>query len=347
MNYSLNGATVLVTGGAGLIGSHIVDRLIDEGAGEIRVLDNLVRGRRDNLAAAMARGPIRLTIGDVRDRATVARVVDGCDYVFHQAAIRITLCADQPRDCIDVLVGGALNVFEAAVAAGVRKVVYASSASVYGAADVFPTDERHHPYNNRTLYGAAKLMNEGIARSFHDTHGLASVGLRYFNVYGPRMDVTGAYTEVFVRWLDCVDRGAPPQIHGDGSATMDFVFVDDIARANILAMKSSRVDDVYNVASGVETSLVQLWQAIQRVTGAYHLAPELHPPRKVNPVPRRLANTARAQNDLQFMAEVSLDEGLRRLVQWRGGLSGQDNATTPVDFSAISAPLRETFCADR
>jgi UDP-glucose 4-epimerase len=347
MPYSLNGATVLVTGGAGLIGSHIVDRLIDEGAAEIRVLDNLVRGRRDNLAAAMDRYPIRLMIGDVRDRDTVARAVDGCDYVFHQAAIRITLCAEQPRDCIDVLVGGTLNVFEAAVATGVRKVVYASSASVYGAADVFPTDERHHPYNNRTLYGAAKLMNEGIARSFHDMYDLPSVGLRYFNVYGPRMDVTGAYTEVFVRWLDCVERGTRPQIHGDGSATMDFVYVDDIARANILAMKSARIDNVYNVASGTETSLVQLWEAIQRVTGVQHLSPEFHPPRKVNPVPRRLADTSRADGELQFTAQVSIDEGLRRLVGWRRELARQHNATIPIDLSATSAPLRENLWTDR
>jgi len=199
----------------------------------------------------------------------------------------------------------------------VQKVVYASSASVYGAADVFPTDERHYPYNNCTLYGAAKQMNEGIARSFHDMYGLASVGLRYFNVYGPRMDVTGAYTEVFVRWLDCVDSGTQAQIHGDGSATMDFIYAGDIARANILAMCSEREDDVYNVASGTETSLLGLWRAIQRVTGAHHLVPEFHPPRKVNPVPRRLADTNRARDEIGFVAKVSLEEGLRRLVAWR------------------------------
>jgi UDP-glucose 4-epimerase len=314
--YPLRGATVLVTGGAGLVGSHIVDRLIDEQVGEIRVLDNLVRGRMDNLADAMTRHPVWFLEGDIRDPATVAEAVAGCDYVFHQAAIRITLCAEKPRDCIDALVVGAFNVFEAAVAAGVRKVVYASSASVYGAADTFPTDEKHHPFNNRTLYGAAKAMNEGIARSFHDMYGLPSVGLRYFNVYGPRMDLTGAYTEVFIRWLDCVQRGVAPQIHGDGLATMDFVHVEDVAWANILAMKSDRVDDVYNVASGTETSLLGLWQAIQDVTGAHHLAPEFHPPRKVNPVPRRLADTRRAWEELGFLAEVSLREGLARLARW-------------------------------
>ncbi|QDV39702.1 NAD-dependent epimerase/dehydratase family protein [Tautonia plasticadhaerens] len=317
MSDPLRGATILVTGGAGLIGSHIVDLLVDRQAGEIRVLDNLVRGRMANLDDAMSRGPVRFIEGDVRDPEAVGLAVEGCDYVFHQAAIRITLCAERPRECVDVLVTGTLNVFEAAVATGVKKVVYASSASVYGAADEFPTSERQHPYNNRTLYGAAKLMNEGIARSYRDLHGLPSVGLRYFNVYGPRMDVTGAYTEVFIRWLDCIDAGTPPQIHGDGSASMDFIYAGDIARANLLAMESDREDDVFNVASGTETSLLGLWRAMQGVTGTQHLEPEFHPPRKVNPVPRRLADVRHAREGLGFEAEVTLGEGLQRLIAWR------------------------------
>jgi UDP-glucose 4-epimerase len=317
MTHSLEGATVLVTGGAGLVGSHIVDRLVDEDLLEIRILDNLTRGSRNNLAAAQALGPITFLEADVRDRSAVQEAVSGCDYVFHQAAIRITRCAEQPRECMEVLVNGTFNVFEAAVAAGVRKVVYASSASVYGAADAFPTDERHHPYNNRTLYGAAKAMNEGIARSFHEMYGLASLGLRYFNVYGQRMDRTGAYTEVLMRWLDCIDAGVPPQIHGDGSASMDFVNVEDVARANVLALQADQEDAVYNVASGTETSLLGLWGALRRVTGAYHLEPEFLPPRKVNPVPRRLADTTRARQELGFVAEVPLEEGLRRLACWR------------------------------
>jgi UDP-glucose 4-epimerase len=317
MKHSLEGATALVTGGAGMIGSHIVDGLIQAGAGEIRVLDNLTRGRKENLQAACARRAIHLLEGDIRDTAAVARAIDGCHYVFHQAALRINRCAERPRECIDVLVSGTLNIFAAAVAAGVRKVVYASSASVYGAADAFPTPEEHHPYNNRTLYGAAKLMNEGIARSFHDMHGLPSIGLRYFNVYGPRMDVAGAYTEVFIRWLECVERGTAPQIHGDGSATMDFIYTADVARANILAMQSDHLCDVYNIASGKETSLLELWRAIQRVTAAHHLNPEFHPANKVNAVPRRLADTSRAARDLGFVAQTRLDDGLRRLHAWR------------------------------
>jgi len=312
---NLKGATVLVTGGAGLVGSHIVDLLLHEGAGEVRVLDNLCRGRLVNLAHVL--GDIVFLQEDVRDAGAVRRAVDGCDVVFHQAAIRITRCAEFPRECMDVLVMGTFNVFEAAVAADVQKVVYASSASVYGAAEAFPTSELHHPYGNRTLYGAAKLMNEGMARSFHDLHGLPSVGLRYFNVYGPRMDVTGAYTEVFIRWLDCIERNERPQIHGDGSASMDFIYVEDVARANILAAKSPRENDVYNVAGGRETTLLELWKTLQRVTGAHHLQPEFHPPRKVNPVPRRLADVRRAAAELGFTAETSLEEGLARLAAWR------------------------------
>lgn len=313
----IQGATVLVTGGAGLIGSHIVDGLIRQDVGEVRVLDNLVRGRLDNLRSALQTGKVVFVEGDVRNVPLVRQVVQGVDYIFHQAAIRITLCAEQPRECMEVLVNGTFNVFEAAQEAKVRKIVYASSASIYGGAEGFPTDERHHPYNNRTLYGAAKLMNEGLARSFHEMYGLASVGLRYFNVYGPRMDVTGVYTEVFVRWLDCIDGNEPPQIHGDGSVSMDFIYASDIARANLLAMTSDRTDDVYNVASGTETTLLELWQTMQRVTGASHLTPSFHPPRRVNAVPRRLADTLRAERELGFRAEVGLEEGLRELAVWR------------------------------
>ncbi|HKA08210.1 MAG TPA: NAD-dependent epimerase/dehydratase family protein [Gemmataceae bacterium] len=317
MSDSLHNARALVVGGAGLIGSHITDLLLEEGVREVRVFDSLVRGTRDNLNDALGDKRCKLIEGDIRDRAAVRSAMAGCDYVSHQAAIRITLCAAQPRECLEVLVEGAFNVFEAAAAAGVRKVVYASSASVYGQAEVFPTAESHHPYGNRTLYGSAKLFDEGIARHFHEINGLASVGLRYFNVYGPRMDVTGAYTEVFMKWLECIERGLRPQIHGDGSATMDLVYVGDVARANVLALKSTATDVVYNIASGTETSLLDLWRALQRVAGGRQLEPEFHPPRQLGAMRRRLAETLRAREDLGFVARVSLDEGLRRLTAWR------------------------------
>src|SRR5262245_884200 len=317
MAESLTDATVLVVGGAGLIGSHITDLLLEEEAREVRVFDSLIRGSRDNLAAALSDPRCSLIEGDIRDRAAVAQAVAGCDYVFHLAALRITLCAAQPRDCLDVLVGGMFNVFEAAAEAGVKKVVYSSSASVYGQAETFPTSETHHPYANRTLYGSAKLMNEGVARHFNDLNGLPSVGLRYFNVYGPRMDVTGAYTEVFMKWLDCIAKRKPPVIHGDGSATMDLVYVGDVARANLLALKSDKSDVIYNVASGTETSLLDLWRGLQRVTGAHDLEPTFQPPRTVAPLARRLADTRRAKVEIGFEARVGLDEGLRNLAAWR------------------------------
>jgi nucleoside-diphosphate-sugar epimerase len=317
---------VLVTGGAGLIGSHIVDLLMGERErgvySEIIVLDNFVRGRRENLEAAMARGPITIVEGDLRDRGLLKEVMHDVDQVFHQAAIRITQCAEEPRLALEVLVDGTFNVLEAAVQAGVKKVVAASSASVLGLAEDFPTTERHHSYNNRTLYGAAKAFNEGLLRSFNDMHGLNYVALRYFNVYGPRMDIYGAYTEVLIRWMDRILEGKPPLIFGDGKQTMDFVYVEDIARANMLAMRSDISDEVFNVACGVETSLNDLAYALLNVMGS-DLQPEYGPERKVNPVPRRLADTSKAREMIGFEAQVQLEEGLRRLVEWWRAAKGE------------------------
>ena len=244
-----------------------MDQLIEAGASEIVVLDNFVRGRRENLAQASASGLVRIVEGDIRDRELVRSLTQDIDVVFHQAAIRITQCAEEPRLALEVLVDGTFNVVEAAAAAGVRKVVAASSASIYGLATQFPTTEDHHPYDNDTLYGAAKTYNEGLLRSYHAMTGLDYVALRYFNVYGPRMDVHGLYTEVLIRWMERIAEGTPPLIFGDGSQTMDFVYVEDIARANILAATADATDEVFNVASGVETSLLELAQAAARRDG--------------------------------------------------------------------------------
>jgi UDP-glucose 4-epimerase len=312
---SLAGSRVLVTGGAGTIGSTIVDQLVDRDVAEVVVLDNLVRGRRDNLSAALASGRVELVEGDIRDRALLARLLRGTDVVFHQAAIRITQCAEEPRTALEVLVDGTFDVLEAAVEAGVRKVVAASSASVYGLADTFPTGEDHHPWQNRTFYGAAKVFNEGMLRSFAEMYGLRYVALRYFNVYGPRMDIHGVYTEVLVRWIERIAAGDRPLILGDGKQTMDFVYVEDVARANILAAEADVTDQSFNVASGVETSINDLADALSKVMGS-DLAPEYGPERSVNAVPRRLAETANAAEQLGFVAQVDLHEGLERLVEW-------------------------------
>jgi UDP-glucose 4-epimerase len=306
---------ILITGGAGLIGSHIADQLVAEGPREVVVLDNFVRGRRENLAAAARSLPLTIIEGDIRDRHTVARAMDGIDIVFHQAAIRITQCAEEPRLALEVLVDGTFNVLEAAVKANVSKVVAASSASVLGLAESFPTTEQHHPYNNRTIYGAAKTFNEALLRSFAEMNGLKYIALRYFNVYGPRMDVYGAYTEVFIRWMERIAFGQAPLIFGDGSQTMDFVHVHDIARANVLAAKSDVTDDVFNIASGTETSLKELAEKLLAIMGS-PLKPEHAAERKVNPVPRRLADTSKAERMLGFRTRVSLDDGLRGVVGW-------------------------------
>jgi UDP-glucose 4-epimerase len=305
----------LITGGLGLVGSHIADRLVEQGAGEVIVLDDRSRGRRSNLAWAEANGNVRVAEGDIRDRRLIGRLAEGVDVVFHQAALRITRCAEEPRLAVDVLVNGTFNVLEAAVNARVRKVVAASSASVYGMAERFPTREDHHPYANDTIYGAAKAFNEGLLRSFHAMHGLDYVALRYFNVYGPRMDIHGVYTEVLVRWMERIAAGRPLLIDGDGRQTMDFVHVADVARANLLAATGDVTDEVFNVASGSETSIAELARALRRAMDA-DVPVEHGPARAVNAVARRLADTTRARERLGFEAEVGLDEGLRSLVEW-------------------------------
>lgn len=328
----LLGARVLVTGGAGTIGSTIVDQLLDAEVGHIDVLDNLVRGRRANLDTALASGRVTLIDGDIRDRDLVHDVTRGKDLVFHEAAIRITQCAEEPRLALEVLVDGTFNVYEAAVASNVDKVITASSASVYGMAEEFPTTERHHHLANDTFYGAAKTFNEGMLRSFHAMHGLDYVVLRYFNVYGPRMDVHGLYTEVLVRWMERIADGVPPLINGDGLQTMDFIFTSDIARANLLAAASDIREGIYNVAFGKETSLLELAESLLEVMGS-----PLHvvhgPDRAVNGVVRRLADTSAARRDLGFVAEVPLEDGLRQLVEWWEPLRAEIAAGREVPVS--------------
>jgi UDP-glucose 4-epimerase len=253
--------------------------------------------------------------GDIRDRATVRAATEGADLVFHLAAIRITQCAQEPRLANEVLVDGTFNVLEAAAACEVRKVIASSSASVYGLAESFPTSERHHSYNNDTFYGAAKAFNEGMLRSFHAMYGLDYLALRYFNVYGPRMDTHGLYTEVLIRWMERIEAGQRPLIFGDGEQTMDFVHVADIARANLQAARSPLTDEVFNVACGVETSLKELAAALLAAMDS-ELAVEYGPERAVNGVTRRLADTAQAAARLGFKAEIGLAEGLRGLVDW-------------------------------
>jgi UDP-glucose 4-epimerase len=312
----IDGASIMVTGGCGLIGSTTIDLLLrDFSPARIVILDNLIRGTLANVEQALKDPRVSLVRGDIRDLDTVNKVTQGMDAVIHMATLRITACAAEPREAMEVMCDGTFNVVEAAQAAGVKKVVTASSASIYGLADSFPTKEDHHPYNNRTWYGASKVMLEGLHRSYYDMFELPYVALRYFNVYGPRMDIHGKYTEVLIRWMERIANGQPPLILGDGTQTMDFVYIDDVGLSNIRALQSDVRDDVFNVASGTETSLNELAAALLKVMGS-NLQPEYGPERKVNPVSRRLADTSKAERLLGFKAQVGLEEGLSRLVDW-------------------------------
>lgn len=312
----LRGRRVLVTGGAGFVGSNIVDRLLDEGCGKVVVIDNMVRGRVANLATALASGRVELVHGDIRDTRLMRRLVAGCDTVFHQAALRITQCAAEPDEAMQVMVDATYRLLRICVEEKVGKVIMASSASIYGMAETFPTTETHHPYANRTLYGAAKSFGEGLLRAFNDMHGLDYVALRYFNVYGPRMDIHGRYTEVMVRWMERIEAGEPPLIFGDGSQTMDLVHVEDVARANVLAARSAASDVVCNVGSESETSLLQLARHFSDAMGRPDLEPIHIEERAVNPVPRRLASAKAARRDLGFTAQMTLEQGIADLVAW-------------------------------
>lgn len=312
----IDGSRILVTGGCGLIGSTTIDQLLrDHSPARIVILDNLVRGSLTNVEQMLRDPRVELVRGDIRDAALVNRLTEGMDAVIHMATLRITACAENPREAHEVMCDGSFNVVDAAHKAGVQKFVTASSASIYGLADTFPTREDHHPYNNRTWYGASKVMLEGLLRSYHDMYGFPYVAHRYFNVYGPRMDIHGKYTEVLIRWMERIASGVPPLILGDGKTTMDFVYIDDVAHSNVLALASDVTDEVFNVACGTETSLNELAAALLKVMGS-DLQPEYGPERKVNPVSRRLADVAKAERLLGFRAEVSLEEGLRRLVAW-------------------------------
>ena len=333
----IQGNSFLITCGAGLMGSHIADRLLAGGASRVVLLDNFVRGSMHNIAAVVKDPRVQLVKGDIRDLGLLMKLADGMDGIFHMAAIRITACAENPREAMEVMLNGTHNVLQTCVERKVGRLMYASSASIYGMADSFPTSESHHPYNNRTYYGAAKIAGEGMVRSFAEMYGLQYAALRYFNVYGPRMDIDGKYTEVLVRWLDRIEAGERPAIFGDGLQTMDMIYIDDVTDANLLAMQADVTDQVFNVASGTETSLLGLLQALLRVTGS-DLLPEFLPERAVNPVPRRLADTRKASELLGFRAKTGVEDGLRGLIEWRKAV--RDAAIpTRADTAVYESPV--------
>lgn len=310
---------IVVTGGAGLIGSFVVDYLMEsygKKINQIIVLDNFTRGTKENLENALKSNKVKIVKGDIRDLKTVDGVIKGADYVVHEAAIRITHCAEDPRLCNEVLINGTHNVFESCVKRKVKKLVFNSSASVYGQPLKLPMSE-DDIYNNDTAYGAAKIANEQMAKAFRKMYGLNYVALRPFNVYGPRMDIFGVYTEVLIRWLERIDQGLPPIIFGDGKNTLDFIYVEDVARATICALKSSVNEGVFNVGSGKETSLKELVNLLLSVTNAT-LKPTFEPEKlKTNYATRRQADIKKAKKHLKFKAKTSLKMGLKKLIEWR------------------------------
>src|ERR1700756_1127982 len=315
---SIKGTKILITGGAGFMGSTTADQLLDAGAAEVRVLDNFVRGSHRNLERARRSGLLQVIEGDIRNKTTVDEAVGGVDYIFHLAALRITRCAEAPAEAVEVLMNGTSNVLESAVRHKVKKVVAASSASVYGNPSYLPMDE-NHPFNNRTIYGAGKIACEQMLRAYYTMYGLPYVAFRYFNAYGPRMDIVGVYTEVLIRWLDAIEANQPPLIFGDGTQSMDFVFVGDVARANLLAAQSDVTDEVFNVGTGTQTSLSELCDLLLQLTDS-SLRPERREARQVANVQARRARVEKAARLLDFRANVSLRDGLQELIRWRHSL---------------------------
>ena len=310
----IENSRILVTGGAGFVGSHVVDRLLAEPVREIVILDNLVRGTRRNVEAATGDGRVSLVEGGIDDLDLLEELMRGTEYVLHLAALWLYECVHDPRSAIDVNVMGTWNVIEAAQRAGVKKVVYSSSASVYGDALFTPMTE-DHPFNNRTMYGATKIAGEQFFRAIFEQHGLDYVGLRYMNVYGPRMDYRGAYVSVIMKVLDRIDAGEPPVIYGDGSQAYDFVHVSDVASANVLALKSQAADVNLNIGTGVTTTIRELVDTLLAVTGS-DLEAECRPQEQFF-VTHRVGSTELAERLIGFRAQVPYEQGLESVVRWR------------------------------
>lgn len=313
----ITGKKFVVVGGAGLIGSHTVDQLVKEDVKEIIIYDNFVRGRTENLSQALRDPRVKIfdVGGDILQTDILAQALSGADGVFHFAALWLLQCHEYPRSAFDVNIRGTFNVIEACVAQGVKRLIYSSSASVYGDAVSEPMQESH-PFNNKNFYGATKIAGEAMLRAFQHRYGLQAVGLRYMNVYGPRQDYKGAYIAVIMRMLDAIEAGGGPTINGDGSEAFDFVAVEDCAAANICAMRADIADRFYNVGTGKRTSLKQLAELICEITQCQ---------KEISYAPRSDATLVRnrigcpelAEREINFKAKIELKDGLQRLIDWR------------------------------
>ena len=312
----IRGSRVLVIGGAGFIGSHVVDELTHEDLKEIIVYDNFCRGTLGNLDEARKDPRVRVYEigGDICQTDILDSAVRGVDYVIHLAALWLLQCYEYPRAAFDVNVRGVFNVLEACANHKVKKLIYSSSASVYGDATEVPMTEGH-PYNNKTFYGATKVAGEQMCRAFYHRYGLSYVGLRYMNVYGPRQDYRGAYVAVIMKILDRLDQGLSPIVYGDGSQAYDFIYVSDCAKANLCAMKGDTTDTFYNVGRGIQTSIKALTETILEITQS-DLQIQ-YEPEGTTFVKNRVGCPKKAEAEIGFKARVQLREGLEKLIEWR------------------------------
>ncbi len=319
----LSSKKVLVTGGAGFIGSTIVEQMLAGEVSRITVVDNMIRGSEANLSAVRSDNRLEVVVGDICDQDLISGLVGDADILIHLAALRIRHCVDAPEAAFEVMFRAPFEIFRCAADAGVEKVVLASSSSIYGNAEDFPTTEAHHPYNDRTLYGVGKLANEGMLRVLTDLFDLHFTALRPFNVYGPRMDIHGAYTEVMVRWMERIADGLSPIIFGDGSQSMDFTYIDDVARAFVLAADNDTANGLaINVGTGVSTSLRELAGIMLRVMES-DLEIEYRPESSLTSVSRREADTKQARDRLGFVPRVDISDGVAGLVAWWRAKTGR------------------------
>ena len=313
----IRGKRLVVIGGAGLIGSHTVDLLTREDVGQIIVYDNFSRGTPENLEQALKDPRVEIfdVGGDICQPDILDAALKGAQGVFHFAALWLLQCHEYPRSAFQVNVEGTFNVLESCVHNQVERLVYSSSASVYGDALSEPMTE-DHPFNNKNFYGATKICGEAMATAYHHRYGLPFVGLRYMNVYGPRQDYQGAYIAVIMKMLDAIDRGEGPTILGDGTEAFDFITTTDCGHANVCAMKADTVARYYNVGTGKRTSLKELAELLIRVTGCNQpIKYKEHS--QATLVRNRIGCPLRAKQEIGFVANTGLEQGLADLVEWR------------------------------
>jgi len=317
---NLKNSKILVIGGAGFVGSFVIRELLKRDVKKVVVYDNFARGKMENISEPLKDDRCELFQegGDIRDIDLLNEAMKDMDYVFHLAAMWLLHCRDYPRTAFEVNIKGTFNVLEACVNNNIKKLLYSSSASVYGDAEEVPMTE-NHPFNNRNFYGATKISGEAMCRAFYDRYGLDYIGLRYMNVYGPHQKQDSVYSGVIPIMLNKIDKGETPEINGDGSQAYDFIYVEDVARANVIAAESNKTDDFYNVGTGIQTSIKELCSTILKLKNSdlqVHFKPYSEDDAR-RLVQNRIGSTKKANAELGFLYQYNLENGLSRLINWR------------------------------